>query len=318
MGPKRKTQSPTKQDKPGKKVHIMDKDLLVGKSKDDNAEKYNAGKESDVNMEAENTSPTIKKENTVKKSIKDDEKPSQADLSTLALNQLLQQKSKLSSHGSVSWKTYLFPRLFTTGSVSAKSIAYFGLDLVEEESERTVWTHKPSVWRDVVNSIFELAHNSGVSPCIKTIFKGMMAVGVRAGPDNPNEIETFKSYGGKNIQHWILLIPMPADIDSSEYIQIFISELAALAKKTMIRDAYHFQVSTYSKHHGLLNQISANGNYWILFDQACHKDVITYNYKCLSEVLTTLTIKEVVSKGLGVSKDTNTWTESIKFYAFGI
>ena len=114
-----------------------------------------------------------------------------------------------------------------------------------------------------------------------------------------------------------MLVPMPADIDTSEYIPLFISAFTSLSKKAFIRSAYHYQVSQITKHSGLLNQISSSGIYWNIIDKASQNDVITQHNNCLSEVLLDFTIREVVSVGLGVSKNINTWSESIQHYAFG-
>lgn len=115
-----------------------------------------------------------------------------------------------------------------------------------------------------------------------------------------------------------MLVPMPADIDTSEYIPLFISEFTSLSKKASVRFAYPYQVSNITKHPGLLTQISSTGIYWNVIDKASHIDVITQHNNCLSEVLLDFTIKEVVSVGLGVSKNISTWSESIQYYAFGI
>jgi len=146
----------------------------------------------------------------------------------------------------------------------------------------------------------------------------LLACPVRAVPNGPNEPETFMSAKGQTIQHWIMLIPMPADIDTSEFIPLFISEFTSLSKKAFIRSAYHYQLSNISKHPGLLNQIDANGSYWNIIDKACHNDVITQHCNSLSEVLLNTTIKHVMMTGLGVSKDTKTWSDSIQNYAFGV
>ena len=119
-------------------------------------------------------------------------------------------------------------------------------------------------------------------------------------------------------QHWIMLIPMPADVVTSDYIKCFISEFGALIKKGFIRCAYHYQVSIIFKHPGLLTQISPTGSYWNVIEKACQKEVMIQNNNCLSEVLMNATIREVVSLGFGLSKDTNTWTDSIKQYSFGV
>lgn len=318
MSPKRKSKASIKQDQPDKKVHLLKNENLDTNHKDGFGDKNKAGKEFNFTMKQENNDSIPKKKYGHQELSDIDQKPDEAEFSSLELNQLLQQKSKLSLQGLVCWKIFLFPKITQIGSISNESLSYFGLDLVEEETERTVWTHKASVWKDIVQSIFELAERGRTCPSINKIFHGLLAGPVRAVPNGPNEPESFKSAKGQSIQHWIMLIPMPADMDTSEYIPLFISEFTSLSKKAYIRSAYHYQVSNISKHPALLNQIDANGSYWNIIDKACHKEVITQHSNSLSEVLMNSTIKDVISIGLKVSKDTNVWSDSIKHYAFGV
>ena len=50
------------------------------------------------------------------------------------------------------------------------------------------------------------------------MFDGTLTCAVRADPNGPSEIKTFRSGKGQNIYHWIMLVPIPADIDSLKYI----------------------------------------------------------------------------------------------------
>lgn len=316
MGPKRKSQTSFKHES-DKKVHVEINENSGIKCKGALKDDFITGKDYNLLLESKNKYAIPKKKNTQQEASTEVQDSDQDEFSSSALNQLLQEKSKLSFQASVSWKIFEFSKFPNSGSDSKNLQSYFGLDLVEEGTERTVWTHKASVWKDIVQSIFELAESGENQQSINRIFHGLLACPVRAVPNGPNEPETFKSAKGQRIQHWIMLVPMPADIDTSEYIPLFISEFTSLSKKAFIRSAYHYQVSQITKHSGLLNQISSSGIYWNIIDKASQNDVITQHNNCLSEVLLDFTIREVVSVGLGVSKNTNTWSESIQHYAFG-
>ena len=318
MSPKCKPQTSVKPDPSNKKIHGLKKENLDSNHNNGFEDKNETGEEINLCMKQKNSYSIPKKKNVNQEVSDNDEKPDQAECSSFELNQLLQQKAKLSFHGSICWKIFLFPKITQIDGVSNESLSYFGLDLVEEETEKTVWTHKASVWKDIIQSIFELAKCGKTAQSINGIFKGMLACPVRADPNGPNEPETFKSAKGQIIQHWINVIPMPADIDTSEFIPLFISEFTSLSKKAFIKSAYHYQVSNHSSHPGLLNQIDANGSYWNIIDKACHNDVITQHHNSLLEVLMNSTIREVISIGLGESKDINTWSDAVKHYAFGV
>ena len=155
------------------------------------------------------------------------------------------------------------------------------------------------------------------SVAFSDLFNGILSCPVWAFPKGPNEIKTFKSVKGQNIQHWIMLVPMPVDIDSMEYIQQFIWCFLALTKKPYIRSAYKSGVCAITQHQALRNQISEEGVYWNVIDNAAQQNIIFLHYDCISEVLLDYTIKETVSLMFDVRKDPNTWTDSVKAYAFG-
>ena len=216
---------------------------------------------------------------------------------------------------SASWKMYLFPSI-PKATKGTKKVQYFGLDLIEEVNKRTVWTHKASVWKDVFASVLELGQDGKVET-ISDMFNGITAGAVRAVLKGPNVTEAFRSGKGVDIQHWIMLVPMPADIDYSEYIHLFIGSFQHLCKKQFIRSAYKSGVQGFTSHHGLLSQVSEDGSYWHAIDNAFQKDVIFKYNTCLKEVLLDSVIKDVVSLIFGVKKDPNTWTDSVKTFAFG-
>ena len=232
MNPKCKTCVSYKQDKPSKKNHIMGSDSIT--DTDDNGSKADdfAGKDYNFDVQGGKSFSKFQMKNTIQP-VKEEENADQNEPSILALNHLLQLKSKLNLHGSVSWKAYVFPTISKNDSVKINPVVYFGLDLVEDETERTIWSHKASSWKDVIEAIFELAEDNVSAQSINQIFKGILACPVRAVPNDPNEPETFTTGKGQNIQHWIMLIPMPADVFTSDYIKCFISEFGALIKRDL-------------------------------------------------------------------------------------
>ena len=121
----------------------------------------------------------------------------------------------------------------------------------------------------------------------------------------------------KTIQYWIMLVRMPADMEYTEYVPIFLHHLQALSKRADIRLAYKSGVTIISKFAAMLNQVSDDGQYWNVLCDATEKEVIFQSFHSLSEVLMDATIREVVSRTFGVKKDEDTWSDGIKAYAFG-
>jgi len=123
-------------------------------------------------METKSPEPLDKKQNDNK-----------GEFPILQLNQLIQQKSKMNFQGSICWKVFLFLSLPKPAYISKKFWQYFGLDLVEERTERTIWTHKPSVWETVFRSVQECAETAQVLPHCN-MFDGILVVPVRASSTN--------------------------------------------------------------------------------------------------------------------------------------
>ena len=318
MAPKRKSSSSPKDEKVEKKGRKFLKDDCPTSEQGDDGEKMqHEGKivKSNIddkesfcsNLKKKTFSPCLLEENQI--NIK-------GEYPILELNQLLQKKSRINFQGSISWKIFLFPSLPKQALTSGKGQQFFGLDLVEDGQERTFWTHKATVWQQLFESVQDLSKTGQVAP-ISKMFNGILPCPVRAVPNGPNEIENFKSVKGQNIQHWIMLVPMPADIDSLEYIPQFLASFQALCRKAFIRSAYKSGVIAITKHDGLIAQISEEGNYWHVIDTAGHKDLIMKSHTCLSELLLDYTIKEVVSLMFNVKKDPSTWTETAKTFAYG-
>ena len=188
--------------------------------------------------------------------------------------------------------------------------------MVEDKTERTLWTQKPSVWADLFSSVQVLAMKGQVE-AISPMFNDVLTCPVRAVPRGASETKTFKSVKGQTIQHWILLIPMPANVDSTEYVTEFISNFQALCKKTFIRSAYKVGVTEITQHPGLLTSVSEDGNYWITVDNASQREIIFDSHMCLSEVLCDFTIKMVGSMMFDVNKDLTSWPPAVTKYAFG-
>jgi hypothetical protein len=317
MPPKRKASSPPKVEKQGKKGNQNVKECVPVLTEVEGVKNTNYqseiiydksnGKTAFCRFKKETTSPELVDKNN-------DIKP--AAFPNFALNHYLQQKSKTSLHGSLKWKVFLFPPFSQLTSFAKTTTHYFGLDLVDEDKERTHWTHKADVWKNLFEGVIEMA-KIGQTERIDDAFDGILSSPVRAAPNGLNEIETFKSAKNKNIQHWIMLVPMPTDVDYSEYIPLFLSKFQDLYKQPYIQLAYKSGVEGIITNTTLLTQVSEDGNYWTILDNANEKEIIFKTSHSLSEVLTDYYIKEVVSTMFGVGKDPEAWTGAVKAYAFG-
>ena len=110
---------------------------------------------------------------------------------------------------------------------------------------------------------------------------------------------------------------MPVDVDPSEYIQDFIQQFQNICKKSCICSTYKSGIVAITQHSSMLNQISQDGNYWTILDNAVQNDIIFKSYNCLSEFLLDQTISQVIDSMFGLKDDATTWPDSVKIYAFG-
>ena len=315
MPPKRKATSPPSGGKQMKKRNQSEKENHPAVTDDEGIDRPKTGKIKDCNKNEEKGFMTFKGKIESPELLDEKDKKKDADFPNLELNQLLQQKSRLNMQGSIKWKTFLLPPLPKSTSSAEPTHSYFGLDLVDEDTGRTHWTHKASVWKDVFESIFEVANIQRTSP-ISPKFEGILACPVRAVPNGPNDIKTFKTSKSRFFQHWIMLVPIPSNMDCSQFIPAFLKEFKELYKMTFIKSAYKSGVGMITTHEGLMNQISYDGNYWKVLDNATEKELMFESFHYLSELLLDYNIRSVVSKTFGVEEDPSTWPDAVKNYAF--
>jgi hypothetical protein len=292
MAPKRKAQNPLKDGKLVKKCFKMKKeDCTPVNPSEDTVDKKSTGKNDFLNNEQEKDHLSLKKEILSSDLLDENQNTTKTEFPNIELNQLLQKKTKFNYFGTSSWKVYLFPSLLNLDSIPKKN-QFFGLDLVEEETERTVWTHKASVWQDLFASVKDLAQKGKVMP-ISSMFDGILACAVRAVPKGPSVIQTFRSNKGQNIQHWIMLVPMPSDIDLLEYIPKSISNFHSLCGKPFIRSAYKSGVVTITQHPGIMTQILEDGTYWNVLDNVIKKKSSTSPITAYLKFFLTITLKRL-------------------------
>ena len=101
---------------------------------------------------------------------------------------------------------------------------------------------------------------------ISDMFNGVLSCPVRAIPNGSNKIRAFQSVKGQKIQHWILLVPMAADVDFMNYIKKILSCFHQLSKKTIVKLAYKSGVEAITTHVGLINATSDDSKYWSVID----------------------------------------------------
>jgi len=175
MPPKRKTQNPPKDAKLIKKACKVNKDESSSfKDEDYVTGTINTGKNTISEIEEKKVCPRVKFDYFPPALKEENKDTNSTEHPNIHLNLLLQKKAKNSTQSAVRWKTFLFPSICKIGPVPPKTHQYFGLDLVDGEQERTHWTHKASVWKDLLDSVFEVAAN-GQGVAIDEMFKGILA-----------------------------------------------------------------------------------------------------------------------------------------------
>ena len=224
MSPKRKSSIPPTGVKPDKKGNKITKENVPALEDDDDQKKVNLGKDASEKKYNAIGFYGFKKEDSLLVLFDKNNNIQEVEYPNLALNQLLKQKSKISLQGSLRWKTFLFPLTDELVMHENHTYTFLGPDLVDEDKERTHWTHKPSVWENLFEGIIEMA-KTGKAPSIHPMFNGILSCPVCAVPKGLDEIKTFKSANNQNTQHWIMLIKKPysTHMDFNEYIDWFLT-----------------------------------------------------------------------------------------------
>jgi len=138
MSPKRKASNSPLGGKPDKKGINIKKEKVRAFTEDDDDNKVNLGKNVIEKGNEDCYFYKFKKETSSPELLDKNHNIKEVEYPNLALNQLLQQKSKINLQGSLRWKTYLFPLTDALASPPENhTIKYFGLDLVDEGKERT-------------------------------------------------------------------------------------------------------------------------------------------------------------------------------------
>jgi hypothetical protein len=114
-----------------------------------------------------------------------------------------------------------------------------------------------------------------------------------------------------------MVIPIPADFESTKYIPDFIQNFQQLCKQSFIRSAYKTGVKTITQHQGMIDQLSEEGTYWNVLDNAAEKEIIFKFLNSLSKLLMDKAIGDVVHLTFGVNREPNTWTNSVRRYTYG-
>ena len=117
----------------------------------------------------------------------------------------------------------------------------------------------------------------------------------------------------------LIRIPHDTNMDYDEHIEWFLTWFQDLYKKPYIQLAYKSGVAGITAHAALMTQFFEKRDYWDVLAAATEKEVISQSFDSLFEVLMDFTIKELISIMFDgfVTKDSNTWTDDTKAYAFG-
>ena len=314
--PKRKAATPLPGGNQTKKGHQTQKEHIPALTYDESVEQTNSGKKMIDDNKKEKGFYNFKGKIVPPDSLEEIHDIKEADIPNLALNQAIQQQSRMTLQGTYRWKAFLLPPRPNSTSIVKTSYSYFGLDLVDEDNERTHWTHKASVWENIFATVLEMAKTKNVAP-ISPKFDGVLSCPVRATPNGESVIKTFHTSRQKTIQHWIMLVPMPTNSEYSKFVPQFLKIFQDLYKMQYIKSAYKSGVSAIIPHAGVQNAVSEDGTYWKVLHNATENEIIFEPFHCLLEFLCNYTIKEIVSIMFGVEKNPKTWTNTVKAYAFG-
>ena len=110
-------------------------------------------------------------------------------------------QQKLSGMNGTSLKLLLFPE--TLCITDNEKYQVFAIDLVENKSDGTVWTHKPDAWSKVFQMDEELTEEDG-GHTIEPFFYSLQATCPRSVPKGPNIRKQLHTKNGKTVDCQLL------------------------------------------------------------------------------------------------------------------
>ncbi len=232
-------------------------------------------------------------------------------------------QQKLAGLNGTSLKLLLFPE--TVCVTDNEKYQVFAIDLVENKTDCTVWTHKPDAWSKLFQMDEELAVEDG-GHAIEPFFYSLQATCPRSVAKGPNLKKQLHTKNGKTVDCQLLWGMIKCTPDTQAKLQLELVKFSTLASDKEIQQAYFVAVQTMGTNYpALLDQVRPTdsskprfGEYWTKLNSSCTSPIKIVHHTSMDEVFQDDVIGTAVSfiwEAGGQS--TSMWSGEMNMFAYG-
>ena len=229
----------------------------------------------------------------------------------------------LSGLNGTSLKLLLFPE--TVCVTDDEKYQVFAIDVVENKTGNTLWTHKPDAWSKLFQLDEELAVEDG-GHNIDPFFYSLQATCPRSVPKGPNVRKQLVTKNGKTVDFQLLWGMIKCISDTQAKLELELAKFTILANDKDIQQAYLVAVQNMGTNFpALLEQLrpfeqskTKTGEYWTKLASTSGFPIKIVHHKSMDEVFQDDVINTAVSfiwEAGGLS--TSMWSGEMNMFAYG-
>jgi hypothetical protein len=232
-------------------------------------------------------------------------------------------EEKLSSINGTSLKLSLFPQATCVNDQDQYQV--FAIDLVENKTDNTVWTHKPDAWKQVFQVDEDLTSEDG-DQRIDPFFYSLEKACPRSVAKGPNVKKQLVTKNGKTVDFQNLWGMIKCTPDTEATLKDELVKFSILASDQSVQEAYHVAVKNMGANYpALLEQVMApeaskprQGEYWTKLSKSCTSDIKIVHHASMDEVFQDDVISDVVSFLWNAGgQSTSMWSDDMTMFAYG-
>jgi hypothetical protein len=202
----------------------------------------------------------------------------------------------------------------------------FAIDLVDNRTGQTAWTHKPEAWLQLFATDQDLSVDEGGHRA-DPFFHNLLVGHQRSQAKGPNVLKQVTTKNNKTIDFQVLWGMIKCTDDTEATLKSELKKFSTLASDPEIQEAYHITVKGLgTKYQALLDEICPTkvsnpkvGIYWKKLSASCADAVIT-TIQCSS--MNELFMDEEITVAVSFlweagGQSTSMWSGDMNMFAFG-
>jgi hypothetical protein len=233
-------------------------------------------------------------------------------------------QNDLSSQNGTGIKLFMLPPAVCVSEQEKYQV--FAIDLVENRTGQTLWTHKPDAWLQLFTADHDLSLEEGghrADPFFHNLLVGYQ----RSKPKGPNVQKQVTTKNNKTIDYRVLWGMIKCTDDTEATLKTELMKFSTLASDHEIQEAYKVTVVALgTKYPALLDQISPTkvsnnkvGEYWKKLAAGCAGAITTVQCSSMDELF----MDEEITAAVGFlwqdagGLSTSMWSGEMNMFAFG-